>query len=73
MFSEISFGSCTHLVGGGVQNYFIVLLFPFFLLITLWIMRKPGFHGKQFFLITNWALIAWLFAVAMELFSEVPD
>lgn len=73
MFSKISFGSCTHLVGGGVQNYFIVLLFPFFLLITLWIMRKPGFHGKQFFLITNWALIAWLFAVAMELFSEVPD
>ena len=72
MLLDVSAASCRQFHATGAQNYFIVALFPVFIAITLWIQRQPPFHGKRFFLTANWALIAWLLAVALELFSVAP-
>ncbi len=72
MMTDFDLGHCTQLRGTGVQDYFILLLFPIFVANTIWILRQPTFYGKRFFLTANAALIAWLFAVVMELFSIAP-
>lgn len=72
MFSDVNPASCRQFYAMGAHNYFIIALFPIFIATTLWIRRQPPFHGKRFFLIANWALIVWLLAVALELFSVTP-
>ncbi len=73
MLTQAGLLSCMELRAGEVQDYFVLALLPTFIAMTIWIRYQPAFNGRRFFLTANWALVAWLFAVVMELFSETAD
>lgn len=69
MLTPVTFAECTRLDAAGGANYFILILFAAFLGIALWVIRQQSFLGKNFFVTANLALLVWLFAALMELFS----
>ena len=67
-----SLGDCLAFYAHGPEAYFALALFPAFVGFFVWISFRPRFFGKRFFVIANGAVIWWLFAVIMELWSVAP-
>ncbi|GGL70556.1 diguanylate cyclase [Wenxinia marina] len=65
-------GACTALQPAGSTAYFVAGLLPAFVLFRAILARQPTFFGKRYFMIANWAVIWWIFAVLMELISIDP-
>ncbi|MPQ96050.1 histidine kinase N-terminal 7TM domain-containing protein [Thioclava sp. JE_KL1] len=67
-----SFDQFFELQPDGLAGYFALSILFGFCFLYFWIARNQDFFGKRFFMITNLALIWWLFAAIMELWSVVP-
>lgn len=63
---------CLVLQPTGLEPFFALALFPAFIGFYFWISYRPPFFGKRFFVIANGAVIWWLFAVIMELWTVAP-